>query len=91
VLGSLYNTVYEELKEAGQDIGNAYIYIISNIANLLMFIIVMGEGFDRYTGIGKDVAHEAGYDAYMTGVIYLAFIAFIREKQGKGGIHLFFF
>lgn len=46
----------------------------------------MGDGFDRYTGAGNDVEHEAGYDAYMTGVIYLAFIAFIREKQGKDEI-----
>lgn len=43
----------------------------------------MAEGFDRYTGIGNDVEHEAGYDAYMTGVIYLAFIAFIHEKKGN--------
>lgn len=62
VLGSLYNTVSEELTEAGQR-------------------IVMGEGFERYTGSGNGVEHEAGYDAYMTGVIYLAFIAFIHEKQ----------
>lgn len=41
----------------------------------------MAEGYDRYTGAGNDVEHEAGYDAYMTGVIYLAFIAFIRERQ----------
>ncbi|GAA5815115.1 hypothetical protein MFLAVUS_008621 [Mucor flavus] len=41
--------------------------------------IVMGKGFERYTG--NDVEHEAGYDAYMTGVIYLAFVAFILEKQ----------
>lgn len=41
----------------------------------------MGEGFERYTGSGNGVEHEAGYDAYMTGVIYLAFIAFIHEKQ----------
>lgn len=44
---------------------------------------VMAEGFDRYTGTGNDVEHEAGYDAYMTGVIYLAFICFIHEKKGK--------
>ncbi|KAI7892470.1 ribonuclease H-like domain-containing protein [Mucor mucedo] len=43
--------------------------------------VVMAEGFDRYTGDGNGVEHEAGYDAYMTGVIYLAFIAFIREKD----------
>lgn len=41
----------------------------------------MGKGFERYTGAGNDVEHEAGYDAYMTGVIYLAFIKFIHEKQ----------
>lgn len=49
----------------------------------------MAEGFNRYTGDGNDVEHEAGYDAYMTGVIYLAFIAFIREKdQETGNSHL---
>lgn len=42
----------------------------------------MADGFDRYTGTGNDVEHEAGYDAYMTGVIYIAFIAFIHEKKG---------
>ncbi|KAI8092212.1 ribonuclease H-like domain-containing protein [Gilbertella persicaria] len=62
VLGSLYNTVYEELKEAGQQ-------------------VVMEQGFERYVGAENEVAHEAGYDAYMTGVIYLAFMAFIREKR----------
>ncbi|KAI8368604.1 ribonuclease H-like domain-containing protein [Choanephora cucurbitarum] len=64
VLGSLYNTVYEELQEAGQH-------------------VVMGEGFDRYEGVENETAHEAGYDAYMTGVIYLAFMAFIRENEQK--------
>ncbi|KAI8330136.1 ribonuclease H-like domain-containing protein [Blakeslea trispora] len=62
VLGSLYNTVYEELQEAGQH-------------------VVMGEGFDRYEGAENETAHEAGYDAYMTGVIYLAFMAYIRENN----------
>lgn len=43
--------------------------------------IVMGEGYNRYTGDGNDVEHEAGYDAYMTGVIYLGFIAFVHENN----------
>ncbi|KAI7907253.1 ribonuclease H-like domain-containing protein [Cokeromyces recurvatus] len=64
VLGTLYNDVYNELKEAGQE-------------------IIMAENFDRYSGIGGEVEHEAAYDAYMTGAIYLAFIAFIREKKDE--------
>ncbi|RCH80662.1 hypothetical protein CU098_001621, partial [Rhizopus stolonifer] len=43
--------------------------------------VVMEQGFERYVGAENEVAHEAGYDAYMTGVIYLAFMAFIREKR----------
>ncbi|KAG1053322.1 hypothetical protein G6F43_004593 [Rhizopus delemar] len=62
VLGSLYNTVFDELKEAGQE-------------------ITMAPGFERYTGEGNNTEHEAGYDAYMTGVIYLAFMMFIREQE----------
>lgn len=50
-------------------------------SNTNLVLLVMGEGFERYTGAGNGVEHEAGYDAYMTGVIYLAFIAFIHEKQ----------
>ncbi|KAI8997873.1 ribonuclease H-like domain-containing protein [Pilobolus umbonatus] len=61
VLGSLYNTVEAELKDAGQN-------------------IVMAKGFERYTGSANEVAHEAGYDAYMTGVIYIALITYIKEK-----------
>lgn len=49
---------------------------------MTFFVTVMADGFDRYTGTGNDVEHEAGYDAYMTGVIYIAFIAFIHEKKG---------
>ncbi|SAL96564.1 hypothetical protein [Absidia glauca] len=63
VLGSLYNTVEEELKNGGH-------------------IIRMGDGFDRYSADGSpDSSHEAGYDAYMTGVIYLGFIYFVKEKE----------
>lgn len=41
----------------------------------------MAPGFERYTGEGNNTEHEAGYDAYMTGVIYLAFMMFIREQE----------
>ncbi|KAI9487879.1 MAG: ribonuclease H-like domain-containing protein [Benjaminiella poitrasii] len=64
VLGTLFNDVYKELKEAGQE-------------------IVMADGFDRYSGVGGEVEHEAAYDAYMTGAIYLAFIAFISERKSN--------
>lgn len=44
----------------------------------------MADGFDRYTTTGSpEKSHEAGYDAYMTGVIYLGFVCFIREKEGN--------
>ncbi|CAO3653043.1 unnamed protein product [Cunninghamella blakesleeana] len=42
----------------------------------------MADGFDRYTTTGSpERSHEAGYDAYMTGVIYLGFVCFIKEKE----------
>ncbi|KAG0742596.1 hypothetical protein G6F26_010876 [Rhizopus arrhizus] len=41
----------------------------------------MAPGFERYTGEGNNTEHEAGYDAYMTGVIYLAFMMFIHEQE----------
>lgn len=75
----MYNTVYEELKEAGKTIGNEKKKAIKSHSS--HYFIVMAEGFDRYKE-GGEAAHEAGYDAYMTGVIYLAFVAFIREKEG---------
>ncbi|KAI8874634.1 CAF1-domain-containing protein, partial [Backusella circina FSU 941] len=41
------------------------------------------EGFDRYKD--DDKAHEAAYDAYMTGVIYVALIVKIKKNEdGKG-------
>ncbi|KAI8331547.1 CAF1 family ribonuclease-domain-containing protein [Chlamydoabsidia padenii] len=63
VLGSLYNTVEEELRNGGH-------------------IIRMGDGFERYSAKGSpNSSHEAGYDAYMTGVIYLGFIYYVKEKE----------
>ncbi|KAI8097110.1 CAF1 family ribonuclease-domain-containing protein [Halteromyces radiatus] len=63
VLGSLFNTVEEELRKGGH-------------------IIRMGDGFDRYSVNGSpESCHEAGYDAYMTGIIYLGFIYYIKEKE----------
>ncbi|KAI8370663.1 CAF1 family ribonuclease-domain-containing protein [Radiomyces spectabilis] len=40
--------------------------------------VVMAENFDRYQG---QSFHEAGYDAYITGYVYIAFVHFILEKQ----------
>jgi hypothetical protein len=48
----------------------------------LVLFVDFGEGFDRYVG-NDDKAHEAAYDAYMTGVVYLAFIMYIQENEGK--------
>ncbi|KAI9281930.1 CAF1 family ribonuclease-domain-containing protein [Sporodiniella umbellata] len=62
VLGSLYNTVTEELNTTGKS-------------------VTMADGFDRYTQEDNQKEHEAGYDAYMTGVIYIAFIMFINQKK----------
>ncbi|OBZ83656.1 Poly(A)-specific ribonuclease PARN [Choanephora cucurbitarum] len=83
VLGSLFNTVYEELQEAGQHVGKVYQITHCLLEQRTKRSIVMGEGFDRYEGAENETAHEAGYDAYMTGVIYLAFMAFIRENEEK--------
>ncbi|ORX55191.1 CAF1-domain-containing protein [Hesseltinella vesiculosa] len=44
--------------------------------------IRMAKGFDRYKD-NLESQHEAGYDAYMTGVVYLGFIYYIKERQGK--------
>ncbi|KAG1447526.1 hypothetical protein G6F56_009234 [Rhizopus delemar] len=67
-LGSLYNTVSDELKTSGRAVS-------------------MAPGFDRYTKDDNKTEHEAGYDAYMTGVIYLALALFIHdgneEEEGK--------
>ncbi|CAO3593925.1 unnamed protein product [Absidia cylindrospora] len=63
VLGTLFETVEDELKKGGHTIR-------------------MGDGFDRYSVDGSpESCHEAGYDAYMTGVIYLGFIYFVKEKE----------
>ncbi|CAO3595265.1 unnamed protein product [Absidia cylindrospora] len=63
VLGSLFNTVEEELRNGGH-------------------VIRMADGFDRYSVEGNpNSSHEAGYDAYMTGVIYLGFVHYIKEKE----------
>ncbi|KAI8338954.1 CAF1 family ribonuclease-domain-containing protein [Chlamydoabsidia padenii] len=63
VLGTLFQTMEDELKKCGQN-------------------VCMADGFDRYTD-NKDLdsSHEAGYDAYMTGIIYLGFTHFIKEKE----------
>ena len=45
--------------------------------------IQFAEGFDKYTD-GKK-AHEAGFDAYMTGVAFIAMASFL-EKQRDGNI-----
>ncbi|KAF7721418.1 hypothetical protein EC973_004704 [Apophysomyces ossiformis] len=69
VLGSLYNTVAEELQDGGPS-------------------VVMAEGYDRYakeTG-GDNALHEAGYDAYMTGVVYLGFVHYIKEKEEEESV-----
>jgi hypothetical protein len=41
-----------------------------------------GEGFDRYVDNG-DKAHEAAYDAYMTGVVYLALLMRMQDSKGE--------
>ncbi|KAG0163432.1 hypothetical protein DFQ28_011700 [Apophysomyces sp. BC1034] len=67
VLGSLYNTVEEELRNGGPK-------------------VVMADGYNRYSKEnGMDNAlHEAGYDAFMTGVVYLGFVHYIKEKEEEG-------
>ncbi|KAG1169818.1 hypothetical protein G6F70_008105 [Rhizopus microsporus] len=45
--------------------------------------IVLAPGFDRYIKSNKPNEHEAAYDAYMTGVIYLAFMMYINEQSDK--------
>ncbi|CEI93743.1 hypothetical protein RMCBS344292_07971 [Rhizopus microsporus] len=45
--------------------------------------IVLAPGFDRYIKSNKPNEHEAAYDAYMTGVIYLAFMMYINEQADK--------
>lgn len=43
----------------------------------------MAPGYDRYTHDGESPQHEAGFDAYMTGTIYLGFVRYIHESEGK--------
>lgn len=45
--------------------------------------VVLAPGFDRYIKSNKPNEHEAAYDAYMTGVIYLAFMMYINEQSDK--------
>lgn len=47
-----------------------------------MGLIAMAPGFDRYLK-DEESHHEAGYDAYMTGVIYLGFVKYITEAEGR--------
>lgn len=44
---------------------------------------MLAPGFDRYIKSNKPNEHEAAYDAYMTGVIYLAFMMYINEQSDK--------
>lgn len=44
---------------------------------------MLAPGFDRYIKSNKPNEHEAAYDAYMTGVIYLAFMMYINEQADK--------
>ncbi|KAJ8660618.1 hypothetical protein O0I10_003666 [Lichtheimia ornata] len=45
--------------------------------------IEMAPGYDRYTHDGESPQHEAGFDAYMTGTIYLGFVRYIHESEAK--------
>ncbi|KAI8075056.1 CAF1 family ribonuclease-domain-containing protein [Gongronella butleri] len=44
--------------------------------------ISMADGFDRYNNNTLS-QHEAGYDAYMTGVIFLGFVHYVLEVEEK--------
>lgn len=64
--------------------GNTWAWLGIHNGHLFCWILGMGDGFDRYSADGSpDSSHEAGYDAYMTGVIYLGFIYFVKEKEGR--------
>lgn len=47
-----------------------------SLANLLVFSFE--EGYERYVKQkgGSDMSHEAGYDAYMTGVVFLTMMKY---------------
>lgn len=46
--------------------------------------VLFSEGFDQYAGdIEGSKSHEAGYDAYMTGIAFLAMASYL-EKQRDG-------
>lgn len=42
----------------------------------------LASGYDRYTH-DSESQHEAGFDAYMTGTIYIGFVRYIQESEGK--------
>ncbi|KAI9490361.1 ribonuclease H-like domain-containing protein [Zychaea mexicana] len=44
------------------------------------FSIKIADDFDRYTQ-DQDAQHEAGYDAYMTGSVFIGFARFIYERE----------
>lgn len=35
-------------------------------------------GFEKYSGSTDDMSHEAGYDSYMTGVVFLTMMKHIE-------------
>ncbi|KAI9027562.1 ribonuclease H-like domain-containing protein [Phycomyces nitens] len=44
--------------------------------------VTLAKGYGSYNEEGAaKLAHEAGYDAYMTGVIYLGFVYYIHERE----------
>ncbi|KAI8146903.1 ribonuclease H-like domain-containing protein [Fennellomyces sp. T-0311] len=44
--------------------------------------IQFADGYDRYAD-DQEAQHEAGYDAYMTGAIYVGFAHFIQEREAE--------
>ena len=42
----------------------------------------IADGYDRYSE-DEDAQHEAGYDAFMTGSIFIGFARFILECEGN--------
>jgi hypothetical protein len=82
--------VEEELRKGGHIIRKSLLVLLVmgikklNESQTTFKYLGMGDGFDRYSVEGsQDSSHEAGYDAYMTGVIYLGFVHYIKEKEGK--------
>jgi len=53
------------------DLGGLYLKCTNHksLKNLLKF--EFADKFTRYAGKGDEMCHEAGYDAYMTGVVFL--------------------